>query len=70
MAEYDMEHKTKSYVRRAQNNYLKKFDRVTIRLPKGTADIIKEKVQMSSNAYIVELVRKDLKEKYGVELGE
>ena len=34
MAEYDMEHKTKSYVRRAQNNYLNKFDRVTIRLPK------------------------------------
>lgn len=70
MAEYEMEHKTKSYVRRAQNNYLNKFDRVTIRLPKGTADIIKEKVQKSSNTYIVELVLKDLKENYGIDIGE
>lgn len=65
-----MEHKTKDYVRRAQNNYLNKFDRVTIRLPKGTADIIKEKVQMSSNAYIVELIAKDLKEKFGIDITE
>lgn len=70
MAEYEMEHKTKSYVRRAQNNYLSKFDRVTIRLPKGTAEIIKEKVQKSSNTYIVELIRKDLKENYGIDIGE
>lgn len=70
MAEYDMEHKTKSYIRRAQNNYLNKFDRVTIRLPKGTADIIKDKVQMSSNTYIVGLVLKDLKENYGIDISE
>ena len=70
MAEYDMEHKTKSYVRRAQNNYLNKFDRVTIRLPKGSSEIIKQTVGQSVNAYIVELIRKDLKESYGIELEE
>lgn len=70
MAEYDMEHKTKPYVRRAQSNYLNKFDRITIRLPKGTAEIIKEKVQKSSNTYIVELIRKDLLENYGIDIGE
>lgn len=68
MAEYEMEHKTKEYVRRAQNNYLNKFDRVTIRLPKGTADAIKEKIGTSANNYIVALVIKDLKENYGVDL--
>lgn len=70
MAEYDMEHKTKSYVRRAQNNYLNKFDRVTIRLPKGASDIIREKTGDSINTYIVGLIAKDMKETYGVDIGE
>lgn len=70
MAEYEMEHKTKSYVRRAQNNYLQKFDRVNLRLPKGSAEIIKDKIGMSINTYLVELLRKDLKENYGVDIAE
>ena len=70
MAEYEMEHKTKSYVRRAQNNYLQKFDRITIRLPKGTADIIRNKVGESTNTYIVGLILKDLKENYGIDISE
>lgn len=70
MAEYEMEHKTKSYVRRAQNNYLQKFDRVNLRLPKGSAEIIKEKVGKSINTYLVELIRKDMKENHGIDIGE
>lgn len=70
MAEYDMEHKTKSYVRRAQNNYLNKFDRVTIRLPKGASDIIREKTGDSINTYIVGLIEKDMKETYGIDINE
>lgn len=68
MAEYDMEHKTKSYIRNAQNNYLNKFDRVTIRLPKGSSEIIREKTGKSLNTYITELITKDLNEQYGVEI--
>ena len=70
MAEYDMEHKTKSYVRRAQNNYLNKFDRVTIRLPKGSSDIIREKTGDSINTYIVGLIAKDMLENYGIDINE
>ena len=68
MAEYEMEHKTKSYVRRAQNNYLNKFDRVTIRLPKGSIDTIKEKTGVSLNTYIVDLIAKDMKEKFDIDI--
>lgn len=70
MAEYEMEHKTKSYVRRAQSNYLNKFDRVTIRLPKGSSDIIREKTGGSINTYIVDLIRKDMMETFGIDIGE
>ena len=70
MGEYEMEHKTKSYVRRAQNNYLNKFDRVTIRLPKGSSEVIKQTVGESINNYIVELIRKDMKETFGVDIEE
>lgn len=70
MAEYDMEHKTKDYVRRAQSNYLNKFDRVNLRLPKGSAEIIKEKVGVSINTYLVGLIKKDLLENYGISLEE
>lgn len=65
---YEMDHKTKDYIRRAQNNYNSKFDRITIRFPKGSSELIKEKTGMSLNNYIVEVVMRDLKENYGVEL--
>lgn len=70
MAEYDMEHKTKDYVRRAQANYLNKFDRFNLRLPKGSLEIIKDKVGVSVNSYLIELIKKDLLENYGVSLEE
>lgn len=62
------EHKTKDYVLRAQKNYIDKFDVVKTRLPKGSADIIREATGKSINAYITELVLKDMKENYNIEL--
>lgn len=68
--EENKEFKTKSYVRRAQNNYRAKVDQVNLILPKGSKDIIKEKTGKSINAYIGELVKKDLKETYGIDIAE
>lgn len=62
------EYKTKDYVRRAQNNYRNKFDQVALRLPKGAKDIIREKTGKPVAVYINEIVAKDLKEKYGIEI--
>lgn len=70
MAEFNMEHKTKDYVRRAQNNYNSKFDRVAVRLPKGTSNIIREKTGLSINNYLLALVQKDLKENYDIDITE
>lgn len=69
MAE-EREYKTKDYVRRAQNNYRAKFDQVALKLPKGSKDLIREKTGKSVTTYINDLVAKDLKENYGVEIGE
>lgn len=68
--EENKEFKTKSYIRRAQNNYRAKVDQVNLILPKGSKDIIKEKTGKSINAYISELVKKDLKETYGIDISE
>ena len=62
------EFKTKDYVRRAQNNYRAKFDQVSLKLPKGSKDIIREKTGKPLTTYINELVSKDLKENYGVDI--
>ena len=69
MAE-EREYKTKDYIRRAQNNYRSKFDQVALRLPKGTSEAIREKTGRPVSSYIAELVIKDLKENYGVDIGE
>jgi hypothetical protein len=69
MAE-EREYKTKDYVRRAQNNYRAKFDQVALKLPKGSKDIIREKTGKSVTTYINELVARDLKETYGVDISE
>lgn len=66
----EREYKTKDYVRRAQNNYRAKFDQVALKLPKGSKEIIREKTGKSVTTYINELVAKDLKENYGVDIGE
>lgn len=60
--------KTKDYVLRARNNYRNKHDTLSLLLPKGTKELIKENVDMSINAYIVSLIQKDLKDNYGVEI--
>ena len=69
MAE-EREYKTKDYVRRAQNNYRAKFDQIALKLPKGTKDIIREKTSLPVTTYINELVAKDLKEKYGIDISK
>ena len=69
MAENE-ELKTKPYVLRAQNNYRNKHDTVSLLLPKGAKDLIRENTGKSVNSYIVELVRKDLKDNFGVDIGE
>ena len=66
----EREYKTKDYVRRAQNNYRAKFDQVALKLPKGSKEIIREKTGKSVTTYINELVAKDLKENYGVDISE
>ena len=66
----EREYKTKDYVRRAQNNYRAKFDQVALKLPKGSKEIIREKTGKSVTTYINELVARDLKENYGVDIGE
>ena len=64
------EHKTKDYVLRAQNNYRAKFDQINILIPKGMREIIREKTGKSANAYINELILKDMTENFGYEAEE
>ena len=52
--------KTPEYTKKAIQNYNNKFDRVAVNLPKGTKERIKELTGKSCNAYISELVIKDL----------
>lgn len=51
---------TPEYTKSAINKYNEKFDRKSVNLPKGTAERIKKLTGMSCNAYIVQLVLKDL----------
>ena len=52
--------KTPEYTKKAIQNYNNKFDRIAVNLPKGTKERIKELTGKSCNAYISELVIKDL----------
>ena len=52
--------KTPNYTKKAIDNYNKKFDRVMVNLPKGYKDLIKDKTGQSCNAYISDLVIKDM----------
>lgn len=56
----EMMAKTPEYTKKAIQNYNNKFDRVAVNLPKGTKERIKELTGKSCNAYISELVIKDL----------
>lgn len=48
--------KTPEYTKRAIQNYNKKFDRVSVNLPKGTKGRIRELTGSSCNAFINRLV--------------
>ena len=63
-----MNNKTPQYTKDAINRYNSKFDRIAVNLPKGTKERIKELTGMSCNAYISELVLKDLEQREKEEL--
>ena len=52
--------KTPEYTKRAIQNYNKKFDRVSVNLPKGTKGRIRELTGSSCNAFINRLVKDEL----------
>ena len=52
--------KTPEYTKKAIQNYNNKFDRIEVNLPKGTKNRIKVLTGKSCNAYVSELVVKDL----------
>lgn len=58
-----MNNKTPQYTKDAINRYNAKFDRIAVNLPKGTKERVKELTGMSCNAYISELVLKDLEQR-------
>lgn len=55
-----MKKKTPEYIRKAVKKYNDKFDKIMVRLPAGYADIIREQIGISGNAYINKLVYDDL----------
>ena len=55
-----MANKTPSYTRKAVDEYNKKFDRVTVNLPKGAADQIRTKAGKTPAAWCREVLTKEL----------
>lgn len=55
-----MADKTPEYTKRAIANYNAKFDRFTVSFQKGTKERIKQLTGKSANAFINELVQKEL----------
>lgn len=55
--------KVPEYTKRAIKNYDSKYDKVLVRFPAGIADIIRNELNSSCNAYIVQLVMDDLRNK-------
>ena len=53
--------KTPDYTRRAIKAYDSKYDKIAIRLPKGTADEIRTRTGKSLNQYFIDLYTEDLK---------
>ena len=56
-----MKKKTKSSTRAAIKKYNEKFERMTVRMPKGTRERIKSVTNESYNAYVNRLTLEDLK---------
>lgn len=52
--------KTPEYTKKAINKYNAKFDRIAVNLPQGTKDKIKALTGKSCNAFISDLVLKEL----------
>ena len=52
---------TPEYTKKAIQRYNEKFDRVSVNLPKGTKEKIKELTGLSCNKYISELVIENIR---------
>lgn len=52
--------KVKPYTRNAIKKYQSKYDNITVSLPRGTKDTIKQLTGLSVNKYINNLVKADL----------
>ena len=55
-----MKNKTKNSTRAAVSRYDEKFERMTVRMPKGTIECIKSVTNESYNAYVNRLILEDL----------
>lgn len=61
---------TPDYVARAHKNYINKFDKATLMLPKGSLEIIREVTGESVNAYVNRIVAEDMMRTYGIDITE
>jgi predicted HicB family RNase H-like nuclease len=60
--------KTSKAQLRASAAYIKNLDEFKVRVPKGEKDLIKDYAEsqgLSLNAYVNELIRKDMEENFG-----
>ncbi len=55
-----MKNKTKNSTRAAVSRYDEKFERMTVRMPKGTIECIKSVTNESYNEYVNRLILEDL----------
>ena len=55
-----MKNKTKNSTRASVSRYDEKFERMTVRMPKGTIECIKSVTNESYNAYVNRLILEDL----------
>jgi hypothetical protein len=55
-----LKNKTKNSTRAAVSRYDEKFERMTVRMPKGTIECIKSVTNESYNAYVNRLILEDL----------
>ena len=55
-----MKNKTKNSTRAAVSRYDEKFERMTVRMPKGTIECINSVTKESYNAYVNRLILEDL----------
>lgn len=63
-----MKKKTKTSTRAAIKKYNEKFERMTVRMPKGTRERIKSVTNESYNAYVNRLIFEDLEKVQNIDI--